>query len=57
MMIFRQEHGSFTNDPEITVKYVIHDDVSLSAVFQEFRKFLMACGYSPEGINEYVEPE
>jgi len=53
-MKFIQEHWSFTNDLESKVEYTIYKDGSIHDVMQSFREFLLASGYSPDRIKEYI---
>ena len=56
-MTFKQDNVTWTNDPDTSVKMTIPNDHNLHEIFQDFRRFLLACGFSPESINTYVEPE
>lgn len=57
MIVFKQESVTWTNDIDTSVEYVVHNDVSLSEMLQHFRKFLLACGYNEECVNERIEAE
>ncbi len=54
MMKFIQEHYSFTNDLESKIEYTLCNDVNIHEVMQSFREFLLASGYSPELIKDYI---
>lgn len=57
MTKFEHEHTSFCNDPESSVSMVLHNDASLNDVVQEFRKFLLAVGFHPSSVDNYIEAE
>jgi hypothetical protein len=44
-------------DDTTFISMELSNETCLSQVFQEFGKFLMACGYSPESIKEWIDEE
>jgi hypothetical protein len=58
MLEFKNTHTDWKDDRVCeTVQLIVYDDETLSEVMQSFRKFLLAVGYHPESINEYIEAE
>ncbi len=45
------------DDEAVEVKMTIHKVEGLSEVMQEFRHFLLAIGFQPGSIDEYIEAE
>lgn len=40
-----------------SVSYTVYEDANLSDLMQEFRRFLLACSYTPESVDKYIEAE
>jgi len=57
MMEFKHTHTNFKGDVESEITYTILQDCSLHDVMQEFRCFLLAVSYSPEGVSKYIPEE
>lgn len=51
--MIRFEHA---NDPCVTFE-ISHTGLSVQEMVQQFRLFLLAIGYHPNSIDEYIKPE
>ena len=54
---FTYENRSFTNDVKSVVEYTIHEDQSLDELMEDFKRFLLAAGFQPCSIKEYIPEE
>lgn len=39
------------------IVYRCHDHLTLSEMMQEFRYFLLALGYHPDGVEDHIEAD
>lgn len=54
MIVFKHERTSFTNDPDVSIEFTLHQDEDIHKIMQEFRRFLLAVSFQPGSIDEYI---
>ena len=58
MIQFKCDHISHIGKKRShTITFSLYEDLNLHDLILEFRYFLLAIGYQPENINEYIEAE
>ena len=57
MMEFKHAHYDLSNNLISEITYAVHNSGDLSQVMQEFRHFLLGCGFQSESIEEYIPSE
>jgi hypothetical protein len=51
------EFRRIEDDNKEIIVYRCHDHLTLTEMMQEFRYFLLALGYHPDGVEEHIEAE
>lgn len=57
MITFKQERQIWPGEADSTISYVVDGEENLNDIMQHFRRFLMAAGYHPDSISDYIEAE
>lgn len=57
MMEFNWVHTDYQGNITSEIIYKVLEDGDLSNTMQEFRRFLLAVGFHPESVNNYIEEE
>lgn len=57
MMTFTHSDTDLQGNITSSVTYTVHNDGGIHDVMQELRRFLLAVGYHPETIDQYIEAE
>lgn len=53
--VIGDDYQKYTGTTEVEIK--IHKEADLNEMVQAFAGFLMAIGYSPEAVREYIPEE
>ena len=56
-MTFTYSYKDYTGKLISDVKHRMHTDENIETVLQEFRKFLLAAGFTSYSVDKYIEAE
>jgi hypothetical protein len=54
---FKHIHKELSGRPISEINVILHQDLDLTEMVQEFRQFLLAIGFHPEGVEKHIESE
>lgn len=56
-MTFTHAFKGLNGEETANIVYTVHEEGTIHDVMQEFRNFLLAIGFHPETVKEYIEAD